>query len=41
MAADTSDLDVSAVRAPVLAKSLHNAEITGVVTLVEVHYQKG
>jgi competence protein ComEC len=34
-------LRVEAVRAPVLAKSLHNAEITGVVTLVEVRYPKG
>src|SRR6185437_10572279 len=30
-----------AVRAPVLAKSLHNAEIAGVVTLVETKYSKG
>ena len=34
-------LRVEAVRAPVLAKSLHNAEIAGVVTLVETKYSKG
>jgi competence protein ComEC len=38
--ADTK-LRVEAVRAPVLAKSLHNAEIAGVVTLVESKHPKG
>jgi len=35
------NLRVESVRAPVLAKSLHNAEITGVVTLVEFRFPKG
>ena len=34
-------LRVEAVRGPVLAKSLHNAEVTGVVALVESKFPKG
>ncbi len=34
-------LRVETVRAPVLTKALHNADITGTVTLVEVKYPRG